>query len=76
MSAKYHVCLYNESMSNLEKRATTPEKKREVIERLYQAWLKQPDQRLGQFLFNNLGDDFDHIFYIEDLDFIKEIEDL
>jgi len=28
--------------------AQTPEQKREIIERLYQLWLKHPEQRLGQ----------------------------
>lgn len=43
-------------------RATTPEQKREVIDRLYAAWLKVPDLRLGQFLSNAVSE----IFYVED----------
>jgi hypothetical protein len=36
----------------LNSRAITPEQKREIIERIYAAWLNVPEQRLGQLLDN------------------------
>ena len=36
------------------KRAHSPEQKRAVVERLYEAWLREPELRLGQLLFNAL----------------------
>jgi len=48
-------------------RAVTPEQKREVIERVYAAWLAAPQQRLGQFIKNavgTLGPEF--MFSVED----------
>lgn len=59
-------------------RATTPEQKRVVIERLYECWLKQPELRLGQLIVNatyevhqRSGD----IFYVEDEELVKLVED-
>lgn len=57
----------------LEKRAQTPEQKREVIDRLYDAWLRSPDLRLGQLvslITPNGGDPF----YIEDFTLVEKIE--
>ncbi len=39
-------------MSEQWKRATTAERKREVVERLLAAWERCPHQRLGQVLVN------------------------
>lgn len=36
-------------------RALTPAAKREIVERLLVAWLKVPDQRLGQLIANSFG---------------------
>lgn len=33
-------------------RALTPEQKRAIVERLLAAWLKMPEQRLGQLILN------------------------
>jgi len=42
-------------MTNLNSaRAHSPEQKRAVIERLYEAWLREPELRFGQLLFNAL----------------------
>ena len=51
-------------------RATTPELKREVIERLYKAWLAEPDLRLGQLICNNTLRLHQELFYIEDSEII------
>lgn len=47
-------------------RAVTPEQKREVIERILEAWIRlHPHERLGQMLHNACSSDGD-FFYIED----------
>lgn len=46
-------------------RATTPERKRAVIERILAVWLRNPDQRLGQLIHNAWPPDGD-TFYAED----------
>ena len=55
----------------MEKRATTPEQKRSVIEQIYAAWLAHPQLRLGQ-LVCNLSPEADP-FNIEDFDLVDEI---
>lgn len=52
-------------------RAETPEQKREVIERLYAAWLTSPTERLGQFIWNRAGGD---LFFIEDTALLAILE--
>lgn len=47
-------------------RAKTEEQKREVIERLYNAWIENPDLRLGQLICNNTYRLHQELFYIED----------
>lgn len=57
----------------VKKRAITNEEKKIIIDRLYEAWKKEPQMRLGQLItvaFKGL--DF---FYTEDEDFISTIED-
>jgi hypothetical protein len=55
-------------------RAHTTEQKRAIIERLYAAWLRYPEQRLSQFISNaTRGCD---IFYIEDEAFLAELEQM
>lgn len=46
-----------------------------VITALFAAWLKQPHQRLGQFIVNTVkpSEPCSEIFYIEDNDFIARI---
>lgn len=54
------------------KRAITLEQKRAIIERLLQVWLKNPELRLGQLIWNKTcNSDF---FYDEDEDFMKLLE--
>jgi hypothetical protein len=56
----------------MNKRALTDQHKREIIERLYQVWLKNDQLRLSQLIWNRFGE-FD-FFYVEDEDFIKALE--
>lgn len=56
----------------MNKRAVTEEQKREIIERLYMVWLKEPEWRLSQLIWNTFqGSDF---FYVEDKAFIEYLE--
>lgn len=57
----------------MNKRAITPEQKRQIIEQLYSIWLKNPQLRLGQLIWNKFGHmDF---FFVEDTDFIQGLEE-
>ncbi len=82
---KYLQTLVSMGEELLKQRATTEQQKREVIERLYTAWLKMPDLRLGQLIGNtknhfnqnrtsDLDKHMDFLFYIEDFGLVKEIE--
>lgn len=57
-------------------RAATPEKKKEVVDRILNAWLDVPNMRLGQFIedarsyYRNSAP----MFYIEDLDIVDILE--
>lgn len=54
------------------KRALTAQHKKQIIDRLYGAWLKNPELRLSQMIWNKVSTiDF---FFIEDEDFIKILE--
>jgi len=53
------------------KRAKTSEHKRAIIERLYLAWLANPELRLGQLIVNRCGVD---PFYVEDEDLAEACE--
>lgn len=57
----------------MNNRASTPEQKREVIERLYAAWCEQPDMRLGQLIQNSVLGDI-AVFYVEDYRLIESVE--
>ncbi len=54
-------------------RATTPEAKREVVERLLAIWLSRPEQRLGQLIENARGWYSRDLFYIEDSDLLRTL---
>lgn len=60
----------------LRGRAHTPAEKRAVIERLYAAWCKMPEQRLSQLLVNAIGitAPVPEIFYREDDDVAEDVE--
>lgn len=57
-------------------RADTFEKKKAVLDRLYQAWLKVPDQRLGQLLVNALRpvSSSPVVYYAEDETLVEKVE--
>lgn len=56
----------------IEDRAYTNEEKREVIEAVYQAWIKQNDIRLCQMIVNaNGGED---PFHIEDFKLVEMLK--
>ena len=44
-------------------RAKTNEQKKEIVDSIYTAWVKEPELRFGQFLFLNVSQ---NLFYIED----------
>jgi hypothetical protein len=51
-------------------RAVGPDRKKNVIDRLLDVWQRYPDLRLGQLIDNVRV----NLYYIEDLDLIREIE--
>jgi hypothetical protein len=51
-------------MRQIRGRADTDAKKREIIEKLYEAWCAAPDLRLGQLLL--AGVRYEQLFQIED----------
>ncbi len=63
---------------DLPGRAVTPGQKRAVIERLYAAWLHQPQQRLGQLLQNAIHHPLrstdSSMFNVEDMDLVSKVE--
>lgn len=58
----------------VEGRAYTPKQKKELLDRLYQAWMKAPELRLGQLI--SASQTTTGLFYVEDKDFIGAIEEL
>jgi len=61
----------------IEDRATTDEKKREIIETLYAAWVAHPEQRLCQLISNVTDRYFFDVqdFYVEDEHLAKALAD-
>ena len=59
----------------MKNRAETPEQKREVIERLYAAWLQAPLLRLGQLIENRVVRK-PVLFYVEDFQLVEQVENL
>jgi hypothetical protein len=55
------------------RRAKTPAAKLKIIQRLYKAWCKVPELRLGQLIQSTFKGD---CFYTDDNKFIKCIEEL
>lgn len=57
-------------------RAYTPEQKRDVVEALYAAWLKNPSCRLGQFIegARHWEGRRSSIFHVEDDDFVLMVQ--
>lgn len=47
-----------------------------LLMRVAHAWMRVPDQRLGQLLTNTIkSDDTARMFYLEDEDFVEKIEE-
>ena len=64
---------FPEIPEELLKNAETDAERREFIERLYSIWTKNPELRLGQLIYNAIGErDF---FYDTDGFFMGMIED-
>lgn len=63
----------------MKDRALTPEQKKDVLDRIYKAWLDAPHQRLGQLLSNSVHvhreDDGVALFYVEDVTIAGWVED-
>lgn len=57
-------------------RATTPDQKRAVLDRVYKVWLKNPELRLGQLMITALNPigSCPAIFYTEDETVADKIE--
>jgi len=51
-------------------RALTPEQKKATLDRIYQAWLQAPQQRLGQLISNSVKvhnqEDGSSLYFVED----------
>jgi hypothetical protein len=64
------------SDENLEAlgRALTDEQKREVLDRIYVAWVAMPHQRLGQLIVNSLGDIDVEQYVAEDRQLAEAVE--
>lgn len=60
-------------LNNIEGRADSSAKKHEAIMRLYRAWLRVPQYRLGQLLGVAAGGDR-VAFYAEDFDLVERVE--
>ena len=62
-------------MTDLAKRALTPEQKRALLDQLLAAWLEAPNLRLGQLIVNAVGGrHLADIFYREDDDLLANVE--
>jgi len=61
----------------MNKRAVTPEQKKEICDRLYEWWLTDPELRLGQLIMagNKADGTFIDPFYIEDYDLVPKAKD-
>jgi hypothetical protein len=62
----------------MNKRANTPQQKKEICDLLYDWWLKYPELRLGQLLaWSSKKDGLENsdLFYIEDYDLVPKERD-
>ncbi len=57
-------------------RALTLVQKRDLVERLFSAWLKAPLQRFGQLLHNSLGVAPERLCHVEDRQLAEGVEQL
>lgn len=63
----------------LDRRALTPEQKKQVLDDILEQWLKKPELRLCQMISNALPRSQDvggpvDIFYVEDLDLVEHLK--
>jgi hypothetical protein len=58
----------------VKNRANTDAEKKEIIDRVYRAWLASPQLRLGQLLECAKPNRLDDLFNIEDYDLVVEVE--
>tara|TARA_R110000772_G_scaffold17946_1_gene49745 strand:- start:5751 stop:5957 length:207 start_codon:yes stop_codon:yes gene_type:complete len=58
-----------------ENRALTLAQKKEVLDRLFDAWEITPSLRLGQLLENAKPNNLDDLFYIEDYKLLEKVEE-
>jgi hypothetical protein len=56
------------------RRARTPKQKEWVLNELLRIWLKEPQLRLGQLIDNGIRADGSDLFYKEDGDLIKMLD--
>jgi len=59
----------------MNNRAKTDEQKREIVDRLYAVWVKNPDLRFGQLIWNGYGNIESNLFYVEDRELISSMEE-
>lgn len=57
----------------MKDRAITNEQKREVIESLYALWIKNPELRLGQLIWNGMKEH--DLFFEEDECFVEILKE-
>lgn len=61
----------------MNKRANTPEQKKEICDRLYKWWLENPELRLGQLIsWGGQQDGTVDLFYVEDYDLVPQPKDI
>jgi hypothetical protein len=58
----------------LDRRALTPEQKKQVLDDVLEVWLKKPELRLGQLIFNAISSR-KNIYYVEDLDIVEHLKE-
>lgn len=58
----------------VKNRANTKEQKKEILDRLLNAWEMSPELRLGQLLENGKDQRHDDLFYVEDYNLITDVE--
>lgn len=57
----------------MKNRAITDQQKRVIIERLYAVWIKNPELRLGQLIWNGMKEH--DLFFEEDVYFVELLEE-
>jgi hypothetical protein len=63
-----HVSMSFSNEQTPHNNASTPEQKREIIERLYQLWSKNPEMRFGRMV------SVPSLYYVSDFKLIEDLE--